>query len=116
MKIAIYILELLLFIIGVQGTIMSKNIVKKLISLNISQAAIILLYITIGYVSGSVSPVLRETTEAIYANPLTQVLMLTAVVVGLATTCLGLAISIQINKCFKTLDTEKLNLQYKNLK
>jgi multicomponent Na+:H+ antiporter subunit C len=81
-----------------------ENILHKLIGLSIFQTTIIILYLTIGFNHGSDYPIINfeETSEklskTVYNNPLPQVLMLTAIVVGVATFAVGLAIMIKINE------------------
>ncbi|MBL0725477.1 MAG: cation:proton antiporter subunit C [Alphaproteobacteria bacterium] len=105
----IYIACVALFCIGFYGLIASFNIVKKMMSLSIMQTSIILLYIAIGYRGAeSVAPVYRHS-DVIYANPLPQVLMLTAIVVGLAINAVGLALVIQLKKHFGSKNAKSID-------
>ena len=106
----VYTAEVALFCIGFYGLISSLNVIKKIMSLSIMQTSVILLYVSVGYRgSFSIAPVYRDTVE-IYTNPLPQVLMLTAIVVGLAVSAVGFALAIKLQKEFgsrnaKTIDS-----------
>ena len=86
------------------------NLVKKLVGLNIFQTSVFLLYITIGKVSGGTAPIL-DANISVYSNPLPHVLILTAIVVGVATTALGLALVVRIRESYGTIEEEELDLQ-----
>lgn len=99
-----YVAYSLIFIIGICGLVLSDNMIKKLISLTIIQAVILLFYISICYKSGLEPPIIKNTLKTInMVNPVPQVLMLTAIVVGLSTTAVGLAIVMKIAKLHKTI-------------
>jgi multicomponent Na+:H+ antiporter subunit C len=81
------------------------NLVKKLIGLSIFQSAVFLLYITMGKVSGGTAPIFQEGIgEQVFSNPLPQVLILTAIVVGISTTALGLGIVVRIKEEYGTIE------------
>ncbi len=82
---------------GLFGVILNQNNFKKLISLSIFQASAILLFIPMGYIHGSVAPILRDGAY-IYAHPLPHVLMLTAIVVGFAIMSIGISLIMRIKK------------------
>ena len=92
-----------LMMTGLYVVIATNNFVKKIIGLNIFQTSVFVLYISIGKVSGGTAPILTGEPE-VYSNPLPHVLILTAIVVGVATTALGLAIIIRIRTAFGTVD------------
>ena len=81
----------------------TSNYVKKIVGLNIFQTSVFILYISIGKVSGGTAPILADTHQ-VYSNPLPHVLILTAIVVGVATTALGLALVVRIRARFGTID------------
>ncbi len=81
----------------------ASNYVKKIVGLNIFQASVFILYISIAKVSGGTAPILFEG-DHVYSNPLPHVLILTAIVVGVATTALGLALIVRIRSKFGTID------------
>ncbi|SVB49416.1 uncharacterized protein METZ01_LOCUS202270, partial [marine metagenome] len=76
--------------IGFYATIARGNLIKKIIGLNIFQTSVFYLYISMGKVSGGTAPIVGDGITS-YSNPLPHVLILTAIVVGVATTALGLA-------------------------
>ena len=92
-----------LMMIGLFIVISTNNYVKKIVGLNIFQSSVFLLYISIGKVSGGTAPVLIEGAT-VYSNPLPHVLILTAIVVGVATTALGLALIVRIRSAFGSTD------------
>lgn len=99
----------LLLMIGLYVVISRENLVKKLIGLSIFQSAVFLLYISMDKVEGGTAPILRADVEnPLYSNPLPQVLILTAIVVGIATLSLGLAIAVRINEAYGTIEEDEL--------
>lgn len=90
-----------LFVIGLMIVIDSTHLLKKLVGLSIFQSAVFLLFITMGKVAGGHAPILpAETSAYIMSNPLPHVLILTAIVVGVATTAVGLALVVRIRRAF----------------
>jgi len=96
-----YVVVIILLVIGLWAMIAKSNLIKKCIGLGIFQTAIILFYISMGAKKGATIPILEHhagdahhaaINVAHYANPLTQILMLTAIVVGVAT--LGVALAL----------------------
>jgi len=83
--------------------------VKKLVGLNIFQTSVFLLYISMGKVAGGSAPILDPDIK-VYANPLPHVLILTAIVVGVATTALGLALVVRIREAYGTIEEDELDL------
>ena len=83
--------------IGFYAVIARGNLIKKLLGLSIFQSAVFLMYITMDKVEGGTAPIIKPgVPDQIYSNPLPQVLILTAIVVGVSTTALGLAIVVRI--------------------
>ena len=103
-----YWIAITLAMIGFYTVIARGNLVKKIIGLNIFQASVFLLYISIGAVAGATAPILAEGA-GLYANPLPHVLILTAIVVGVATTALGLALVIRIKEAYGTVEEDELH-------
>ena len=88
-----------LLMIGFYAVVAKVNLVKKLIGLSIFQSAVFLLYITMSNVSGGTAPTFQEgASDQLFSNPLPQVLILTAIVVGISTTALGLGIVVRIKE------------------
>jgi multicomponent Na+:H+ antiporter subunit C len=97
-----------LFIVVARG-----NLVKKIVGLNLFQTAVFMLYISVGKITGGTAPIapLDKTQAAqdiIYSNPLPHVLILTAIVVGVATTALGLALIIRIRETYDTIEEDEI--------
>ncbi len=98
-----------LLMIGFYAVIAKPNLIKKLIGLTIFQSAVFLLYITMGKVDGGTAPIFQAGVEnQVFSNPLPQVLMLTAIVVGVAITGVALALLLRIYKRYGTLEEDEL--------
>ena len=82
--------------VGLYTVTASANLVKKVMGLSIFQTAVFVLYISIGAVEGATAPIV-DPSHAVYANPLPHVLILTAIVVGVATAALALALVVRIH-------------------
>jgi multicomponent Na+:H+ antiporter subunit C len=85
----------------------SRNLIKKMVGLSLFQTSVFILYITIGKISGGTAPILAGPGTT-YSNPLPHVLILTAIVVGVATTALGMAIIIRINDEYGTIEEDEI--------
>ena len=115
-----YELISIILVLGLLIIAVSDNLIKKIIGLGIFQTAIILFFVSISYIKGGIPPFLYcpegEKCAEILVNPLPHVLMLTAIVVGIATLSVGLAIIIRIDKNFKTINESELlkKLEQKN--
>ncbi len=111
-----YWVYITLMMIGLWAMIAKNNLVKKIIGMSIFQTAIILFYISIGAKYGATIPILRhghggahEAVKALdYINPLPHVLMLTAIVVSVATLGVALALSIRIHRRYRTLEEDDI--------
>ncbi len=99
----------ILLMTGFYAVIAKPNLMKKLLGLSIFQAAVFLLYITMDKVEGGTAPIIQAgAPETLYSNPLPQVLILTAIVVGISTTALGLAIVVRIQEAYGTIEDDKI--------
>ena len=95
--------------VGLYTVISKINLVKKLIGLSIFQSAVFLMYITMDKVDGGTAPIIQaDIPDAIYSNPLPQVLILTAIVVGVSTLALGLAIVVRIHERYGTIEEHEI--------
>ena len=103
-----YLIVILLMMIGLFLVISRANLVKKLVGLSIFQTSVFLFYITLGRVSGGTAPILMDAPDILYSNPLPHVLILTAIVVGVATTALGLALILRIKESFGTIEEDEI--------
>ena len=98
-----------LMMIGLYIAISRGNLVKKIMGINIFQASVILLYVSMGKVSGGTAPILIDGRPgAVYSNPVPHVLMLTAIVVGVASTALGLALVVRIKEAYETVEEDEI--------
>lgn len=106
----IYMLALILMAVGVYGMISCGNYMKKLICVNIMQVAIIFFFLTFGQKDQATLPVLLEDVfgSDSYINPLPHALMLTAIVVSLGTTGVGLALLMKIKEIYGTIEEEEI--------
>ena len=98
-----YWVVIILMMIGFYIVISDSNLIKKIIGLTIFQTSVFILFISMSKVDGGTAPILVEGI-ALYSNPLPHVLILTAIVVGVATTALGLAIIARIHSAYDTVD------------
>lgn len=121
----------IVLMLGLYTTVVKSNLVKKLIGLNIFQAAVFLLYISMNKVAGGTAPIMPaghdhhyeqqviehggdahgsddhdtgSDTDIVFSNPLPQVLILTAIVVGISTTAVGLALAVRIKEAYGTVE------------
>ena len=103
-----YIIVIILMMTGLFIVIARANLIKKLIGLSIFQTSVFLFYISLGKVAGGTAPILDGNPGTLYSNPLPHVLILTAIVVGVATTALGLALILRINEAFGSIEEDEI--------
>lgn len=104
-----YWMVILLMLVGLYMVIASSNLVKKIVGLNLFQASVFILYISLGKILGGTAPIfLKNAPDTVYSNPLPHVLILTAIVVGVAMTSLGLALIIRIRKAYGTIEEDEI--------
>ena len=103
-----YLVVILLMMGGLFIVISQNNMVKKLVGLAIFQTSVFLFYITVGKVAGGTAPILVSYGKTAYSNPLPHVLILTAIVVGVATTALGLALVLRIHAAFCSIEDDEV--------
>ena len=96
-----------LMVSGLYIIIARGNMIKKLIGLSLFQTSVYLLYIAPGKILGGTPPIL-EARFSVYSNPLPHVLILTAIVVGVATLALGLALVVRINQAYGTIEEDEI--------
>ena len=102
-----YWVVIVLMMTGLYVVISRGNLIKKVIGLNIFQVSVIMFYVAMGKVRGGTAPIEAEGV-VVYSNPLPHVLMLTAIVVGVATTALALALVVRINEAYETIEEDEL--------
>ena len=103
-----YYLVIALMMTGFYAVIARGNMVKKMVGLNIFQTSVFMLYISMGKVADGTAPILTGDASTIYSNPLPHVLILTAIVVGVATTAVGYALIIRIQESFGTIEDDDI--------
>jgi multicomponent Na+:H+ antiporter subunit C len=109
-----YWVYIFLLCVGLYAVLVKGNYVKRMIGLGIFQSAVFLLYISMDKVDGGTGPIFQSDSVPgqIFSNPLPQVLILTAIVVGIAVTALGLAIAIRIKEEYGSIeeaDTQRMD-------
>ena len=113
-----YLLFIVFMMTGLFIVVDKTNLVKKIIGLNIFQVSVFMFYVSIGKVTDGTAPIFPMDSNyhvdqaamqtILYSNPLPHVLILTAIVVGIATTSLGLALIVRIRESFNTIDEEDI--------
>ncbi|PIR38897.1 MAG: Na+/H+ antiporter subunit C [Alphaproteobacteria bacterium CG11_big_fil_rev_8_21_14_0_20_39_49] len=114
-----YWISIFIMMVGLFGVITRGNLVKKMMSLAIFQVSVLLFYISVGTIEGALPPIRVDMVtgekniylldgEHFYANPLPHVLMLTAIVVGVAVIAVGLAIIVRIKEEYGTIEEDEI--------
>ncbi|MEC8133143.1 MAG: cation:proton antiporter subunit C [Pseudomonadota bacterium] len=103
-----YYLVIILMMLGFYAVIARGNMVKKMVGLNIFQTSVFMLYISVGKIDGGTAPILTGDPASVYSNPLPHVLILTAIVVGVATTAVGYALIIRIYEAYGTIEDDDM--------
>ena len=103
-----YYLVIILMMLGFYAVIARGNMVKKMVGLNIFQTSVFMLYISVGKIEGGTAPILTGDPASVYSNPLPHVLILTAIVVGVATTAVGYALIIRIYEAYGTIEDDEM--------
>ena len=128
-----YWVVIFLMMVGFYILISRGNLIKKIVGLNVFQTSVFMLYISMGKITGGTPPILVGDTHGdggagaaehaggaveqaggavehvVYSNPLPHVLILTAIVVGIATTSVGLALAVRIKEAYGTLEEDEIN-------
>lgn len=99
-----------LMVLGLYVVLARGNLIKTLIGLGVFQTSVYLLYVGPGKIVGGTAPIIAEGF-AIYSNPLPHVLMLTAIVVGVATLALGLALVVRIHEAYGSIEEDEIVAQ-----
>lgn len=107
-----YWLFIVLMMTGLFIVVARGNLVKKIVGLNIFQTSVFMFYISIGRIEGGTAPIfpadMKIDETVIYSNALPHVLILTAIVVGIATTSLGLALIVRIRESYNTIEEDEI--------
>ena len=123
-----YWVVIFLMMVGFYILISRGNLIKKIVGLNVFQTSVFMLYISMGKITGGTPPILigdlhgdesggagaaehvaGAAEHVVYSNPLPHVLILTAIVVGIATTSVGLALAVRIKEAYGTLEEDEIN-------
>ena len=102
-----YIVTVFLMVAGLYIVISRGNLIKKLVGMSVFQTSVYLLYVAPGKLIGGTAPILAPQ-YTVYSNPLPHVLILTAIVVGVATLALGLAIAVRIKETYGTIEEDEI--------
>jgi multicomponent Na+:H+ antiporter subunit C len=102
-----YAVTIFLMVAGMFIIVARGNLIKKLIGLGIFQTSVYLLYVAPGKLIGGTAPIIDPAFE-VYSNPLPHVLILTAIVVGVATLALGLALAVRIRDVYGTIEEDEI--------
>ncbi len=102
-----YFITIFLMIAGLFIVIARGNLIKKLVGLGIFQTSVYLLYIAPAKLVGGTAPILSDAFT-VYSNPLPHVLILTAIVVGVATLALGLALVVRIREAYDSIEEDEI--------
>jgi multicomponent Na+:H+ antiporter subunit C len=106
-----YWIVVFLMMLGLYTMISRGNLVKKLVGLNVFQVSVIIMYVSLGKIVGGTAPILIEGEGVLYSNPIPSVLMLTAIVVGVATLAVGLALVVRIKEAYGTIEEDEIYVQ-----
>jgi multicomponent Na+:H+ antiporter subunit C len=105
-----YWIAMMLLMTGLYIVIARGNLVKKLVGLSIFQTSVYLIYISPSKILGGTAPIIAPGVD-VYSNPLPHVLILTAIVVGVATLALGLALVVRIHEAYGTIEEDEIHAQ-----
>lgn len=104
-----YWVVIVLMMSGLYMVISTRSFLKKVVGLNLFQTSVILFYISMGHVAGGAAPIIDESVEVErYSNPLPHVLMLTAIVVGVSTTAVALALVVRIRETYGSVEENEI--------
>jgi len=102
-----YWVVVVLMMVGFYIVIAHGNLIKKIVGLTIFQTSVFIFYISMAKVDGGTAPILTDGVDK-YSNPLPHVLILTAIVVGIATTALALALTVRIKEAYGSIEEEEI--------
>ena len=105
-----YLVVVVLMMAGFYVVIAQGNLIKKLVGLGLFQTSVFILYITMGNLAGGRAPIVVEGVTA-YSSPLPHVLILTAIVVGVATTAVGLALAVRIHEAYDSVEEDQIHAE-----
>lgn len=105
-----YWATIVLMMVGLYTVIARDSLVKKVMGLNLFQVSVIMFYVSMGKVDGGTAPIVPEgpANDVVYSNPVPHVLMLTAIVVGIATTAMALSLVVRIREHYGTTEEDEI--------
>lgn len=103
-----YMASVVLFCIGLYVLIAKNNLIKKFLGLNIMETAVFAFIVALGVVEGGDPPIMAPDTQAPFASPIPQALVLTGIVVAVSTTALALSLIIRIYRQCGTIEADEL--------
>jgi multicomponent Na+:H+ antiporter subunit C len=103
-----YWIVVVLIMVGLYVVMANANLIKKIIGLSVFQSGVFILYISMGKVTDGSAPIVSQAAK-VYSNPLPHVLILTAIVVGVATTALALALAVRIHEAYGSLEEDDID-------
>ena len=103
-----YAVVVALMMAGFYLVIACSNMIKQLVGLGIFQASVFVLYISFGKVEGGTAPIIAQDIM-VYSNPVPHVLILTAIVVGVATTALGMSLVVRMHEAYGTVEEDEIH-------
>ena len=105
-----YLIVVFLMMLGFYVVVSRGNMVKTLVGLSVFQTSVFIFYISMSRIRGGTAPILMDSgAEVVYSAPLPQVLILTAIVVSISTTALGLAIVVRIKEAYGTIEEDEID-------
>lgn len=106
----LYILCFILFLVGLYGVLTQKNVIKIVIGLSFMEFSVFLFLVLIGYIEGGTAPILiKDANPDLFVDPLPQAMILTAIVISLATNAMLLTIAVKLYKKYGTFDIRRIN-------
>ncbi|MCG6657681.1 cation:proton antiporter subunit C [Halomonas campisalis] len=105
-----YWVVVVLMMVGFYIVIAQGNLIKKIVGLNIFQTSVFIFFISLAKLEGGTAPIYVEGVSD-YSNPLPHVLILTAIVVGVALTAVGLALVVRIHELYGTIEEDEIHAQ-----
>ena len=109
------VVAVILFGIGFSNLLLQKNLIKKILGLNIMDTAVYLFLAEKGYSDGRVAPIVVDGVQDVtaYINPVPSGLVLTGIVVSVSVTAIMLSLTIRLYRRYHTLDLDEISTRLK---
>ena len=107
--------SMILFVIGFSNLLMQKNLIKKIVGMNIMDTSVYLFLALKGYIAGHKAPIVTNGVQSVdaYINPIPSGLVLTGIVVSVSVTALMLSLTIRLYNRYHTLDLDEISVMLK---